>query len=258
MIGLNSLWHRYCHIKGQSGRKTARYKTCSGRCGKNHSRGVLVMKNFNLKKALIGSAMGALMVLGTASFAAAQNTTREYREYQQAVRQAQREEQDYLRTRNRRDYNQWQAALRRAERQRIQYERTSVRTSNGWNNNAGYNTGRTNYRIFRNGSYYTVDSRGAELLRSAVNNGYSQGYRQGQLDRQRRRGMDWGVNSVYRSGSYGYQSYVARDQYTYYFQQGFQKGYEDGYNSTYRYGTRVGNGYNILGNVLSSILSFVD
>ena len=210
--------------------------------------------------------MGLAMVAGTAVFTNAQNTSREYRDWQRAQLEAQREQAEYQMTGRRSDYNQWQAALRRAERQRMQYERAASRVNNHYYNNNGYtinnggyyNNNQTNYRLYRNGSYYTVDSRGAELLRQAVNNGYSQGYRQGQIDRQYRRGMNWGGNSIYRSGAYGYQSYVARDQYTYYFQQGFQKGYEDGYNSTYRYGTRVGNGYNILGNVLSSILSFVN
>src|SRR5687768_14483269 len=37
------------------------------------------------------------------------------------------------------------------------------------------------YRVYRNGSYYQTDHRGAELLRQAVNQGYNQGYRQGML-----------------------------------------------------------------------------
>ena len=98
----------------------------------------------------------------------------------------------------------------------------------------------------------------APSLRTAVQNGYSQGYRQGQLDRQYRRSSNYNGSDLYRSGTFGYQSYVARNQYQHYFQQGFQRGYEDGYNSTFRYGTRSGNGFNILGNVLNTILSFTN
>jgi len=72
------------------------------------------------------------------------------------------------------------------------------------------------------------------------------------MDRRYGRGYNYYSNNVYENGMYGYQSYVGRDQYQYYFQQGFQKGYEDGYNNTYRYGTRSGG---ILGNILGTILN---
>jgi flagellar biosynthesis/type III secretory pathway protein FliH len=111
------------------------------------------------------------------------------------------------------------------------------------------------YRVYRGGSYYQTDYRGAELLRRAVNSGYQQGYQQGQRDRQYRRSGGYYGSNVYRSGSYGYQSYVDRNQYQYYFQQGFQRGYEDGYNSQMRYGSRSGNAVNIIGSILGSILN---
>ena len=114
---------------------------------------------------------------------------------------------------------------------------------------------RRQYRVYRNGSYYQTDYRGAELLRQAVNAGYQQGYRQGQIDRQNRRNGGYYGSNIYRSGTYGYQSYVDRSQYQYYFQQGFQRGYQDGYNSQIRYGSRTGNTVNILGSILSTILN---
>jgi flagellar biosynthesis/type III secretory pathway protein FliH len=114
---------------------------------------------------------------------------------------------------------------------------------------------RRQYRVYRNGSYYQTDYRGAELLRQAVNAGYQQGYRQGQIDRQNRRNGGYYGSNIYRSGTYGYQSYVERSQYQYYFQQGFQRGYQDGYNSQIRYGSRTGNTVNILGSILSTILN---
>jgi hypothetical protein len=150
-----------------------------------------------------------------------------------------------------------QQAQVRAQREYNDY----VRSTNG--NNAYYNNGQTvynpstgqYYRIYRNGQYYNTDYRGYELLRQAVNSGYSQGYRQGELDRRYGRGYNYYGNSIYSSGVYGYQSYVARDQYQYYFQQGFQRGYEDGYNNTLRYGYRSGSSFNILGNILGTILN---
>ena len=111
------------------------------------------------------------------------------------------------------------------------------------------------YRVYRNGGYYQTDYRGAELLRQAVNAGYQQGFRQGQLDRQSRRNGGYYGSNVYRSGTYGYQSYVDRQQYQYYFQQGFQRGYQDGYNTQNRYGYRSGNNVNILGSILNTILN---
>jgi len=114
---------------------------------------------------------------------------------------------------------------------------------------------RRQYRVYRNGAYYQTDYRGAELLRQAVNAGYQQGYRQGQIDRQNRRNGGYYGSNIYRSGTYGYQSYVDRSQYQYYFQQGFQRGYQDGYNSQIRYGSRAGNTVNILGSILSTILN---
>lgn len=111
-----------------------------------------------------------------------------------------------------------------------------------------------NYRVYRNGSYYQTDQRGAELLRQAVNQGYQQGYQQGQQDRQYRRSGGYYGSNTYRNGTYGYQSYVDRQQYQHYFQQGFQRGYQDGYNTRNQYGIRQGGSVNILGTILSSIL----
>ena len=107
------------------------------------------------------------------------------------------------------------------------------------------------YRVY-NG--YQTDDRGLQILRDAVNRGYQQGYYAGQTGRRSR---NYGYNNLssYRSGTYGYNSYVNSSTYRYYFQQGFQRGYEDGYNSRYQYGYRSNGGLNILGNILSGILN---
>jgi flagellar biosynthesis/type III secretory pathway protein FliH len=106
------------------------------------------------------------------------------------------------------------------------------------------------YRVNRGGQWQNVDRRQSQLLQQAINAGYQQGFQAGRSDRSSRRRMSWNNSNVYRSGSYGYQSYVSRDMYQYYFQQGFQKGYQDGYNSRNQYG----NGGNILGSILQGIL----
>ena len=110
------------------------------------------------------------------------------------------------------------------------------------------------YRVYRNGGYYQTDHRGAELLRRAVNEGYRQGYRQGALNRRSGIYMDHQSATMYRSGIFGYQTYVDRGQYQYYFRQGFERGYQDGFNSQSRYGYYSGGKWSILANVLTTIL----
>jgi hypothetical protein len=208
------------------------------------------MKLFTLKNAVIGSLLGTFIFLGAVVNASAQNYNEEYREWQEAQRRAQEEYRDYLRTRSRSDYRDWQEAQRRAQQEYSEYRRTAG-YNNRYTNRAG---GSRWYRVYRDGNYYQTDYRGTELLRQAVNRGYQQGYRQGQLDARYNRGGNYYGNDMYRSGSYGYQTYVDRNQYQYYFQQGFERGYEDGFNNQYRYGYRSNNGLNILGTILNSIL----
>ncbi len=100
----------------------------------------------------------------------------------------------------------------------------------------GHAQDRDRYRVRYGGSYYTIDSRGAEALRKAVREGYREGFQAGRDARYNRYRGNWRNNGMYRSGDMGYNSYVGRDQYQYYFRQGFQKGYEDGYYGRNRYG----------------------
>jgi hypothetical protein len=219
------------------------------------------MRLFSLKNAVVTTALGAVTLIAGAGLTSAQSTREEYREWQRAQRQAQRECIDYQRTGSRREYMECQRAQQRAQRELMEYQRTN----SGFYNN-GYSTTRTTtrvydprtgqvYRVYNNGRYYNTDSRGVNLLRQAVNAGYQQGFQQGQMDRRYGRRMNYYGNSVYNNGMFGYQSYVARDQYQYYFQQGFQRGYEDGFNQSYRYGYRSGNTANILSGVLNTILN---
>jgi len=108
-----------------------------------------------------------------------------------------------------------------------------------------------NYRL--NHGRYRTNERGANLLREAVRRGYQEGYQAGRDDRDGRRRMNYRRNSFYTSGNSGWESYVDRRQYQYYYQQGFQRGYQDGFYSRNRYGT----GTDILANVLNGIFRAV-
>ena len=216
------------------------------------------MRLFRRKNAILSS-LGVAMVLGAAGLASAQNVNREYRQYQRATRDVQRECRDYQRSRSRSDYRDCVEAQRKAQAELNDYQRSANRYNNGYNNSGtttvfNPRTGQV-YRVYNNGRYYNYDQRSYNLLRQAVNSGYQQGYQQGMMDRRYGRGMNYYGNNVYSNGLYGYQSYVARDQYQYYFQQGFQRGYEDGFYSRTQYGYRSGNSFNILSGVLNTILN---
>jgi len=221
------------------------------------------MSTYNvIRNAFITSTFGALLLLGSVSFASAQDVDEQYRQWQRAQQEAAQRQQDYFRTRSARDYQQWQRAQARAQREYSDYQLAQSRYNGRYNNNNRYynptygNSGMV--RVYRNGSYYDVNARGAEMLRQAVRYGYQQGYQQGQVDRRYGRGYNYGNTSIYRSGTYGWSSVVAQDQYQYYFQEGFQRGYEDGYNNTLRYGVRSGNTFNIVGGILNTILNIAN
>ena len=212
-----------------------------------------------IKNAIISTTLGALILVGAAFSASAQTNTREYRDWQREQQRAEQRHQTYMRTQRSRDYNQWQAAQRRAQERYLIYQR--MYGNNGYNNNTYYNNSRYNvgrYRVYNNGAYYVTDSRGAEYLRQAIRNGYSQGYRQGMTDRRYGRGYNFYGNNIYTNGMFGYNSYVASNQYQYYFQQGFQRGYEDGFYSRSNYGYRSGNGFTIAAGILNTILNLTN
>ncbi|HEY0429827.1 MAG TPA: hypothetical protein VGC76_18740 [Pyrinomonadaceae bacterium] len=177
------------------------------------------MRLSSIKKITMGAALGFVAILGTSSVANAQYSNDRYRDRQVRKQQQRIEKQE-----------------RRIDRQQQQQQQ--------------YNQMR--YRVYRNGSYYQTDERGAQMLRQAVNNGYQQGFRAGQMDASRRGRYNYNNQSMYRSGTYGYQNYVDQSQYQYYFQQGFQKGYEDGFYRRNQYGS---SGTNVLGSILSTILN---
>lgn len=205
------------------------------------------MRSTRIRNTVLAS-VAALLVMVGANAASAQ-ANREYRDWQRAQQEAQREHREYLRTRNSRDYREWQQAQREAQREYRDYQQERREDIRDNRREA------RRYRIYRNGRYYQTDNRGAELLRQAVNRGYQQGYRAGQNDRRYRRGSNYYNDTMYRRGNYGYQSYVDSSQYQYYFREGFGRGYQDGYNSQVRYGYNSGGTLNILGTILNQILN---
>jgi len=116
--------------------------------------------------------------------------------------------------------------------------------------------GPSNYRYSRGGSYYETNRYGAQMLQQAVNNGYAEGWRAGQADRE----DGWGFSPQdaigYQDSSYGYDGYyVDFSEYQYYFREGFQRGYEDGYYSRSQYGRYSNGTASLLGTILEQILN---
>ena len=217
------------------------------------------MKLDNIKRTIMVSAFGLAALFGTSGIANAQNNRQIQRQQQKVERQQQKvdnQRQKISNQQQRIEQQRIELAQQRQREQRIRLEQQrqeQLRIQNQRNRNVYANNNR--YRVYRNGSYYQTDNRGAELLRQAVNSGYQQGFAEGRNDRSNRRRDSYNNSSIYRSGNYGYQSYVDSSQYQYYFQQGFQRGYQDGYNSRYQYGSNNNGSLNILGTILSGILN---
>jgi len=113
----------------------------------------------------------------------------------------------------------------------------------------------SNYQYLRGGRYYRTNEYGANVLRRAVNAGYSEGVLVGRADRQDRWAYNYRTSYVYRDGTYGYRGfYVERAEYNYYFREGFRRGYEDGYYGRALYGAYATGRFSILGGILTTIL----
>jgi hypothetical protein len=163
---------------------------------------------------------------------------------QQAQLQAQRRNAQYAQ-------QQAYIASLQAQRQRIAAERNYQTDP--------YFTTATAYRYRVSGVSRETNQYGVEVLRSAVNNGYTQGVQAGRADRQDGRRSNYRATFAYQDANYGYAGqYVAQSDYNYYFRQGFQRGYEDGYASTSRYGSFNNGTGSILSSLLTSILGLTD
>jgi flagellar biosynthesis/type III secretory pathway protein FliH len=185
------------------------------------------MRSFKLHKLAAAGTLGLAILAAGSIDANAQGRTKVVKQQKQIVKLQQKAEKERLKL---------EQARLKAERERLQQQTRNDR-----------------FRVYRNGSAYNTDRRGADMLRQAVQEGYRQGFQAGMADRRSRRTMNWGGSSLYRSGSYGWNSHVDRGQYQYYFQQGFQRGYQDGFNNRNQFGSNSG-GLNIFGAILNQLL----
>lgn len=105
----------------------------------------------------------------------------------------------------------------------------------GWDRNRGGN-GRWNDRDGRNdGGWNDRDGRNDrnQSYRIAQENGYRDGVRHGQDDRNRNRRFDYQNSSDFRDASRGYRSeYGNRDAYRNAYREGFRRGYEEAYRNS--------------------------
>jgi len=151
---------------------------------------------------------------------------------QQQLERAQRAEQEAQLARRERD-RQASGAFDRDRDNRLVYEYR-------------YNMG----GVFRETNQYGVDA-----LRQAVNQGYLEGYRAGQIDRRDRVPADVQRAFDFENGNFDYAgSYVPLSDYSYYFREGFQRGYDDAYWNRARYGTFVNGNASILSDIVAGIL----
>jgi hypothetical protein len=141
------------------------------------------------------------------------------------------------------------------EKNRVRKEQKAIEKADKREQKAIEKARKHGYRLHRGSDYYETDQRGVELIRRAVNSGYQQGFRSGADDRRYARRSDYRDEQNYRSGTFGYQSYVDRDQYQYYYREGFERGYRDAYTAQPQFGTYSGGKWSILSNVLNSILN---
>jgi hypothetical protein len=237
----------------------------------NRAERELILNTRNFRKFAVTAAAVLVGVVGTSSVASAQGN-RDYDKDQRKVmkraakanKQNAKAELQRARLMQQRQsaWSRYNDQIRLNQQRQVTY---NTRNNDGvafvfgttdWDQNA-------RYRVYRNGSFYNTDYRGAQLLQNAVNEGYRQGFQAGRADRNGNRNFGWSNSNIYRSGTYGYQSHVARNQYQYYFQQGFQRGYQDGsnsrfdtnYNGQYEYGYYENGSVNILGTILNTVLN---
>jgi hypothetical protein len=141
------------------------------------------------------------------------------------------------------------------ERLRQQQLRLQNDRNYNYDNDPYYST-RWTYRYNRGGTSYQTNQYGADLLRQGVNNGYEEGFRAGQADREDRWRSNFRDSYAYQDANYGYGGrYVRQDEYNYYFREGFRRGYEDGFESQSQYGTYSNVKHSILSAILGGILN---
>jgi len=174
-------------------------------------------------------------------------------EFSRQVESRQADANRYGRTLQKQHRNsQYRYQLDYYDRMRRYQSRYNWQTYNYYNDPYFYTAPR--YRYYRGGSYFSINSYGANLLQQAINFGYSEGLRAGRADRMDGWRFDYRSSYAYRDANYGYYGfYVDQSEYNYYFRQGFERGYADGYYSRRQYG-RYYNGADVL---LAPVMSLI-
>jgi hypothetical protein len=163
-------------------------------------------------------------------------------------------------------FSQQQAALLKQQRRANEYraeqqylaqlrqQQLRLQAARNYANDPYIRTAPT-YRYAYGGVTRETNQYGADVLRQAVNDGYQEGVRFGQADRQDGLAANYQNSPAYRDANYGYSGYyVDQSDYNYYFRQGFRRGYSDGYYSQSQYGSSFNGTSSILATLLSSIL----
>ncbi|MGH7603368.1 MAG: hypothetical protein ACRENK_05130 [Gemmatimonadaceae bacterium] len=166
-------------------------------------------------------------------------------------------------------FSQQQAALLQQQKRANQYraeqlylaqlrqQQLRLQAARNYSNDP-YISAPPSYRYRYNGLTRETNQYGVNVLRQAVNDGYQEGVRFGQADRQDGWRANYANSAAYRDANYGYSGYyVDQADYNYYFRQGFQRGYDDGYYTRSQYGSALNGSPSILGTLLSSILGLV-
>lgn len=173
-----------------------------------------------------------------------QSRQRDHDDQIERARQAQQQEQ-LDRARRAQQEEQLEQARRRAELNRA-YDRDR-------DDRLGV------YRYNMGGVYRETNQYGVDVLRRALDLGYQQGYRAGQIDRRDGAPADFRRAFDFENGDYGFTgSYVPQSDYSYYFREGFQRGYDDAYWSRARYGTFSNGNPSILGSIVAGILGLAE
>ncbi len=137
---------------------------------------------------------------------------------------------------------------------RMGQQQRRLQSAYDYNNDPYFYTA-PSYRYSRGGSYYETNEYGANVLRQAINNGYSEGYFAGQADREDHWRFDYRNSYAYQDANFGYDGYYGNQgEYNYYFRQGFNRGYRDGYYSRTQYGRYSNGSWTMLGAFLGQIL----
>ena len=176
-------------------------------------------------------------------------------EIQNQRRAAQRDEQQRsLQARQREQNEQFERAQRLAQEERLEQARRRAEVNRTFDRDRDYRPG-YDYRYNMGGVYRETNQYGVDALRQAVDLGYQQGYRAGQMDRRDRAPADYRRALDYQNWQNGYAgNYVPQSDYSYYFREGFQRGYDDAYWTRARYGTFSNGNASILSNIVAGIL----